>query len=101
VIRYTESGGALIFSVQVLPRASRSEIVGAHNGALKVRLAAPPVDGAANQELTRLLARAFKVSRRSVQIIAGHASREKQVRVENGGPQTLLAALKLIAEPRR
>jgi hypothetical protein len=65
-----------------VPRASRSEIVGEHDGALRVRLAAPPVEGAANQELIRLLARALDVPRGSVEIISGQTAKLKQVRVE-------------------
>jgi len=74
--------GRLVFRVQVAPRSSRSEIVGEHNSALRVRLAAPPVDGAANDELIRVLARAFKVSRSAVTILSGHTGRLKQVSVE-------------------
>lgn len=74
--------GAIIFSVRVVPRASRSSIVGAHDGALRVRVAAPPVDGAANEELRRTLAEALGVARRAVEIRSGHASKLKQVRVE-------------------
>ena len=89
MIPYTESGGALVFRVQVVPRASLSEIVGEHNGALRVRLAAAPVDGAANEALIRTLALAFKVSRRAVQITAGHTSKLKQVSVKGAAPETL------------
>jgi uncharacterized protein (TIGR00251 family) len=81
MIRYTERDGALIFSVRVAPRASRSETAGEHDGALKVRVAAPPVEGAANEELARLLAKAFGVAARDVEIVAGHGSKTKVVRV--------------------
>jgi len=74
--------GRLVFRVQVAPRSSRSEIVGEHNSALRVRLAAPPVDGAANDELIRVLARAFNVSRSAVTIVSGHTGRLKQVSIE-------------------
>lgn len=67
--------------MRVVPRASRSQIVGAHDGALRVRVAAPPVEGAANKELERTLARALGVHRSAVEITGGHASRLKQVRV--------------------
>ena len=70
-----------MFRVQVVPRASRTEIVGEHNGALRVRLAAPPVDGAANDELRRLLARTFNVPRSSIQLVSGQGSRTKQIRI--------------------
>lgn len=81
-MRYSEEDGAITFQVRVVPRASRSEIAGEHDGALRVRVAAPPVDGAANEELVRMLARVLGVSRSSVEIRSGHASRLKQVRVK-------------------
>jgi uncharacterized protein len=92
VIHFSDSGGALVFKVQVVPRASRSEIVGEHNGALRVRLTAAPVDGAANEALIRTLASAFKVPRNAVQITSGHTSKLKQVRITGGAPE-LLAGL--------
>ena len=65
-----------------MPRSSRSEVVGEHNGALRVRLAAPPVDGAANDELIHVLAKTFKVSRSAVTILSGHTGRLKQVSID-------------------
>jgi hypothetical protein len=67
-----------------VPRASRSEIVGEHDGALKVRIAAPPVEGAANRELQRLLAKIFKLPQNAVEIIAGTNSKRKVVRIHGG-----------------
>ena len=81
MLRYTETDGALNFTVRVVPRASRSEIAGEHDGALRVRVAAPPVEGAANEELRRTLARALGVSARNVEIVGGQSSRTKRVRV--------------------
>ena len=81
MIECFEKDGKLLFRVHVTPRASRSEIVGEHNGALRVRLAAPPVEGAANEELVRTLASAFGLPTRKVEIVSGHSSRVKQVRV--------------------
>ena len=69
-------------AVHVQPRASRSEIVGVHGAALKVRLQAPPVDGAANDALVGLLAERLGVPRRSVHVGAGATSRAKQVEIE-------------------
>lgn len=89
MIDYSEKAGALTFKVQVVPRASRSEIVGEHNGALKVRIAAPPVDGAANEELIRTLAHALGVKRSAVEIIAGQTSKTKQMRVAGASPHDL------------
>ena len=76
------SGGALRFAVRVQPRASRSAIEGVHGDALKVRLSAPPVDGAANEALVELLARALGISRRDVRVVAGATTRSKVIEVE-------------------
>ena len=81
MLRCTETDGAITFSVRVVARASRSGIAGVHDGALRVRVAAPPVEGAANEELARTLARALGVASRSVEIRSGHASKTKLVRV--------------------
>lgn len=74
--------GAVSFEVVVVPRASRSRISGVHDGRLKVTLAAPPVDGAANAELCATLAKALGVPKRAVQITHGPQSKHKTVRVE-------------------
>jgi len=66
VISYREEGGSLVFAVRVAPRASKTAAAGEHDGALKVRVAAPPVGGAANAELTRFLAKRLGVSAVSV-----------------------------------
>ena len=84
MINYAEKDGVLTFKVRVVPRASRSEIVGEHDGALRVRIAAPPVEGAANEELVRTLARAFRVTRGAVEITAGHGSKSKQISIRSG-----------------
>ena len=89
MINYSEKDGCLTFQVYVVPRASRSEIAGEHNGALRVRLAAAPVAGAANRELVALLAKVLKVSRGAVQINAGHTSKTKRVTVTEGKPEIL------------
>jgi uncharacterized protein (TIGR00251 family) len=81
LINYELQNGDLVFRVHVVPRASRSEVVGEHNGSLRIRLAAAPVDGAANDELGRLLAKTFNVPRSSVQLISGATSRTKQIRI--------------------
>jgi uncharacterized protein (TIGR00251 family) len=68
--------------VHVQPRASRSEVVGTFGAALKVRLQAPPVDGAANAALVELLSRELGVPRRDVRIVQGASSRTKVVEIE-------------------
>lgn len=67
--------------VRVIPRAGRSRIAGLRDGAVLVRLAAAPVDGAANAELIDLLARALDIPKRDITILSGERSRAKRVRV--------------------
>jgi uncharacterized protein len=81
--------------VRVVPRAARSGIAGEHDGALKVRVNAPPVEGAANLELTRTLARAFSVPVRAVEIISGQTAKLKRVRVKGARRAQLEALLNL------
>jgi uncharacterized protein (TIGR00251 family) len=80
---YREDSGGVTFSVRVVPRASRSEVVGLHDGALRVRVAAPPVAGAANQELVKFLSKRLKVPRASLILISGANSKNKIIRVAN------------------
>ena len=76
-----ERAGAVRFSVRVQPRAARSGVAGVHGDALRIRLNAPPVDGAANEELVELLANRLGVARRDVSIVGGTTSRSKVVEV--------------------
>ena len=89
MIDYSQKNGRLTFNVRVVPRASRSEVVGAHDGALRVRIAAPPVDGAANEELVKLLARVLGVTRTAVAVTAGQTSKLKKVAVSGIAPDLL------------
>ncbi len=81
-IRIEQRPGAVRLSVRVQPRASRSEVVGEHDGALKVRLAAPPVEGEANRELVRFLAKLLHVAPSRVSVVSGETGRSKVVQVE-------------------
>jgi uncharacterized protein len=81
LINFTEKDSAIIFAVRVIPRSSRSEIIGEYDGALKVKLNSPPVDGKANKELIALLAKTFHVSKSDVEIIGGQTSKLKQVKI--------------------
>lgn len=73
---------AWLLSVRVQPGASRTEIVGEYGDQLRVRLSAPPVDGKANAALERFLAAELGVPRAAVDVVRGHTSRSKTVRVE-------------------
>lgn len=81
-LRTRDDGDALVFEVRVAPRASRDRIVGVQDGALKVALTAPPVDGAANEALRKMLAKAFGVSKSSIEIVRGDRARTKFLRVQ-------------------
>jgi uncharacterized protein (TIGR00251 family) len=76
-----ERGAGVRFSVRVQPRAGRGMIAGVHGGALKVRLASAPVDGAANAELIALLAARLEVPKRDVRIVNGETGRTKVIEV--------------------
>ena len=71
----------LTLMLRVVPRASKSEVIGMVEGHLKVKIAAPPVDGAANAELVKLLSRYFDVPKRNIELVSGETSRVKKVRV--------------------
>jgi len=87
VIVISAKENSVSFAVRVQPRASRTEIAGELDGAVKIRLAAPPVEGEANEELIRFLARLFGVARQQVAIISGATSRNKSVRVSGVSAQ--------------
>ena len=76
-----EQEGSVTFAVRVAPRSSRDSIEGEYQGALKVRLTAPPVDDRANEALRRLLAERLKVPVSAVRIVAGEKSRTKRVAI--------------------
>ncbi|MFN2565794.1 MAG: DUF167 domain-containing protein [Gemmatimonadaceae bacterium] len=88
-LRVDERDGRARVTVRVQPRASRSEVVGLHGDALRVRLTAPPVAGAANAALVELIAAALGVPRRSVRIVAGARSRGKVVEVDGVGVENI------------
>lgn len=69
------------FMVMVQPRAAKAAIVGAHDSALKIKLTAPPVEGAANKQCIELLAKALGRPKSTLEIISGQTSRHKQILV--------------------
>lgn len=81
-----EADGGVTFAVRVAPRSSRSQIVGVAGGALKIKLTAPPVEGAANAALIEFVAEWLGVRRSAVSIVSGNKTRIKLVRV-NGVTQ--------------
>lgn len=77
-----EIAAGVRFRIRVSPRASRDQVGGVHDGALKVKTTAPPVDGAANAKIVALLAKALGVARSRVRIVGGQSSKSKRVEVE-------------------
>ena len=79
--------------VRVIPRAGRSGFAGLRDGALLVKLAAAPVDGAANDELIALLAKTLRIPKRDITIVSGERSRTKRIRIAGIDREQALAKL--------
>ena len=77
---FSRDDGVLL-QLSVMPNAKRTEVDGLHDGALRVRLAAPPIDGRANEALVAWLAKSLGVPRRDVEVLRGESSRRKQVAI--------------------
>ncbi|MFN3884964.1 MAG: DUF167 domain-containing protein [Rhodocyclaceae bacterium] len=90
-IRADDHGVTLTLHIQ--PGAKKTEIAGRHGDALKIRLAAPPVDGKANDALIDFLAKKLGAGRTAVEIIGGQTSRAKRVRIAGVGAEDVRAAL--------
>ncbi len=89
----TKSKGGVQFAVTLQPRSSRNEIVGLHNDALKIKLTAPPVDGAANALCSKFLGKTFGVSPSQVTIVSGATNRNKIIHIEGMDEPTLTGLL--------
>ena len=91
---YRRRDDVITLTLHVQPGAKRSEIVGLHGDALKIKLAAPPIDGRANDALLKFLAEIFKVPLRQVELAQGGQSRYKVVAICGSAvePQTLIDA---------
>lgn len=93
MIEISDKEGSVTLRVRVHPRASRTELTGELAGALKLKITAPPVDGKANEECRRFLAKLLGVSAGSVEIIAGNSSRDKVVRIHGVTASKVLRCL--------
>ncbi len=91
MIRIKTTSRGLTFTVYVLPRSSKIDIVGRHQEALKIKLTAPPVGGAANKQCVQVLAKALALPKSALTIFGGQTSRLKQICIE-------IEALKINAE---
>jgi uncharacterized protein len=82
-----------VLTVRAVPGSSQSEIVGVVEGALKVRLNSPPVDGAANKELIKLIAKKLRIAKSAVTIVSGEGSRTKRLRIDGVDAASIRNAL--------
>lgn len=90
-LKVSATASGVRFAIHVQPRSSKPGLAGLHGDALKVRVGAAPVDGAANEAVIEVLAQALGVPRRAVAIVAGQTSRAKVVEVEGISAAQLLA----------
>ncbi len=81
-------------NVYVQPRASKTAIAGMHDGCIKVRLAAPPVDGAANAALIEFIAERLGIAKSRVRLVSGASSRRKVLEIEGTDQATVAASLR-------
>jgi uncharacterized protein (TIGR00251 family) len=88
-----EDGDAVVLSLHIQPGAKRTETAGLHGEALKIRLAAPPVDGKANEALIAFLAKTLGVPKAAVELVAGQTSRAKRVKVRGVRAPAVCTAL--------
>ena len=79
--RTRKGPSGLLLYLRIQPRASKNEIVTREDGSIKVRLTAPPVDNAANEALVKFLSDTLSVAKSQIEILSGHTSRDKVVRV--------------------
>lgn len=91
-----ELEGVVHLEVKVQPRSSRNQILGEQDGALRIKLTSPPVDGEANQALLEFLARQLKIPRKSLRIIRGEASRLKLLEVTGLSGNDIVERLRLL-----
>jgi uncharacterized protein (TIGR00251 family) len=89
---YRQDQGAYCLSLHIQPGAKKSEVAGLHGAALKIRLAAPPVDGKANAALLAFVAKQLNLPKSAVSLKSGQTSRQKVVRVE-GADEARLAQM--------
>jgi uncharacterized protein (TIGR00251 family) len=90
----TQTPEGVIVAVYVQPRASRDEVVGMHGDALRVRLTAPPVEGAANQRCREFFAKFLGVSKSDVTLISGDKSRHKRLLIRGVDAAAVFERLK-------
>ena len=97
MIGLREEADGVSFEVRVQPRSSKAEINGVQDGALRVRLTAPPVDGAANRQCIELISRTMKIPKRAIRIASGANARRKRLKVLGLGIEEMKDILSAMA----
>ncbi|MFM6928341.1 MAG: DUF167 domain-containing protein [Bdellovibrio sp.] len=90
-----EIKGGVRLHLFIQPKSSKNEIVGPHNGMLKIKINAPPVDGEANQELIAFLSKFFKIAKREITLVKGETGRQKTVDIAGVDLNTAKEKLKI------
>ncbi len=90
---FQQTDEGVLISLYIQPGASKSEIIGEHNGSLKIKIKAPPVDGKANDEVIAFMAKTLGVSKRDISLVKGDKSREKKVLVRGASIEQLQSLL--------
>jgi uncharacterized protein (TIGR00251 family) len=90
-----DTGDGVIFKIKVQPRAAKNELTGLIGDALKLRITAPPVDGAANEAVIRYFADIFRVPKKGVTVVSGLTSRQKTIKVIGITPEEVKRKLQL------
>ena len=84
---------SVTLAVRIQPRSSKNGVTRMEDGALKIRLTAPPVDGAANEALIKYLSDVLSVSKSQVEIVSGHTSREKRIKISGKSEKDVIRLL--------
>ncbi len=93
MIKVTSKGEGVVFAVRVSPGAAKTRVLGEHDGALKVAVAAPPERGKANKALLDFLAKTLGIKKSQLQLLSGETSRLKKIAVENADAATVRSRL--------
>lgn len=91
------SGNDIIIKVKIVPGSSKNKIIGAYNDALKISIAAPPVEGKANKKCIAYLAKYFDVAKSKIEIISGQTSKNKLIKIYDISPKEFLDKIEKIS----
>lgn len=97
MVRIEDTAEGARLWLRVEPRSSADKIAGPHNGALKIKITSPPLDGKANQHVIKMLAGILRVSRRQIEIISGTASKNKHILIKDVNAVTVQNRLGITA----